>query len=565
MSDILVLVLRRLRAPLITLIAVYAIAIFGLVLMPGTDPSGQPWRLSVFDAFYVMTYTATTIGFGEVPYPFSYAQRLWMTLSIYLSVVGWAYTLGSVFALTRHPAFKLALRHHRFERSVARMTERFYVVCGYGQSGRRLVAALDRIGYATVVLEQDEQRTRAHLVSDMQHPTALLVADARAPDVLLTAGIRMPNCMGLIALTGDDQVNQAIVIGARALAKDCRLLARVKSEAAQDMLSEFGNVIVVNSFHSFGVNFAMALSKPDTLRLEDWITGVPGAEPPPRFVLPHGHWVIAGYGRFGHAVAQALADAGLTWKAIDIDPAQCSEDGIVGNSVAEEALRRAGIEQACGLIACTDVDASNLAVIIAARRCHKKLFVVVRQNQVGNRALIAAAHADMEFVQAQLMTNEVLQEMTTPLLNRFLMRARNQPNAWAVGLIQRLREVVGDKVPYIWGVRIAPELVGVAHVFGERPEPPFALSHLMADPLQRSARLPVVALMLSRAGNDMLLPDVNLPLAQNDRIVFAGTQMVEQLQRRTLADDVVIDYLRTGHEPPRTWLGRLLMRGDDRA
>ncbi|MCB2006475.1 MAG: NAD-binding protein [Burkholderiaceae bacterium] len=565
MSDILVLVLRRLRAPLITLIAVYAIAIFGLVLMPGTDPSGQPWRLSVFDAFYVMTYTATTIGFGEVPYPFSYAQRLWMTLSIYLSVVGWAYTLGSVFALTRHPAFKLALRHHRFERSVARMTERFYVVCGYGQSGRRLVAALDRIGYATVVLEQDEQRTRAHLVSDMQHPTALLVADARAPDVLLTAGIRMPNCMGLIALTGDDQVNQAIVIGARALAKDCRLLARVKSEAAQDMLSEFGNVIVVNPFHSFGVNFAMALSKPDTLRLEDWITGVPGAEPPPRFVLPHGHWVIAGYGRFGHAVAQALADAGLTWKAIDIDPAQCSEDGIVGNSVAEEALRRAGIEQACGLIACTDVDASNLAVIIAARRCHKKLFVVVRQNQVGNRALIAAAHADMEFVQAQLMTNEVLQEMTTPLLNRFLMRARNQPNAWAVGLIQRLREVVGDKVPYIWGVRIAPELVGVAHVFGERPEPPFALSHLMADPLQRSARLPVVALMLSRAGNDMLLPDVNLPLAQNDRIVFAGTQMVEQLQRRTLADDVVIDYLRTGHEPPRTWLGRLLMRGDDRA
>ena len=80
MSDILVLILRRLRAPLITLIAVYAISIFGLVLMPGTDPAGQPWRLSVFDAFYVMSYTATTIGFGEVPHPFSYAQRLWMTV-----------------------------------------------------------------------------------------------------------------------------------------------------------------------------------------------------------------------------------------------------------------------------------------------------------------------------------------------------------------------------------------------------------------------------------------------------------------------------------------------------
>ncbi len=37
MSDILTLTLRRLRAPLITLISVYAIAIFGLVLMPGVD------------------------------------------------------------------------------------------------------------------------------------------------------------------------------------------------------------------------------------------------------------------------------------------------------------------------------------------------------------------------------------------------------------------------------------------------------------------------------------------------------------------------------------------------
>lgn len=560
MSDILVLILRRLRAPLVTLIAVYAISIFGLVLMPGTDPQGQPWRLSVFDAFYVMSYTATTIGFGEVPYPFSYAQRLWLTVSIYLSVVGWAYTLGSIFALTRHPAFKAALDRHRFERRVARMTDRFYIVCGYGQSGRRLAAALDRIGYGTVVLERDEARARAHLVTDMQRPTALLVADARAPDVLLAAGVHMRHCLGLIALTGDDPVNQAIVIGARALAPECRLLARVKSSAAQDTLRELGGVIAVNPFDTFGLNFGMALSRPDTLRLEDWITGVPGAEPPARFVLPRGHWVIAGYGRFGHAVASALEQAGLTWKGIDVDPASCDEHAVVGNSLTEDALRRAGIEQACGLVACTDVDASNLAVVTAARRCQKKLFVVVRQNQVGNRAMIEAARADMEFVQAQLMTNEVLQEMTTPLLNRFLLLARGQPNAWAAGLITRLREVVGDVVPYIWGIRIAPELVGVAHAFGERPEPPLALSHLMVDPDQRRDKLPVVALMLTRGSRDILLPDVNTPLAKNDRVVFAGTQEIEGLQRRTLADDVAVDYLRTGREPPRTWLGRLLMR-----
>ena len=41
--------------------------------------------MSIFHAFYVMSYTATTIGFGEVPHPFNDAQRLWVTFAIYLS------------------------------------------------------------------------------------------------------------------------------------------------------------------------------------------------------------------------------------------------------------------------------------------------------------------------------------------------------------------------------------------------------------------------------------------------------------------------------------------------
>ena len=64
MSDIQLMILRRMRMPLVVVIVAYTIAVFGLALMPGVDPEGRPWRLSLFDAFYVMSYTATTIGFG---------------------------------------------------------------------------------------------------------------------------------------------------------------------------------------------------------------------------------------------------------------------------------------------------------------------------------------------------------------------------------------------------------------------------------------------------------------------------------------------------------------------
>jgi len=128
MSDILFLILRRLRAPLITVIIVYAISVGGLALIPGLAPDGSRQPMSIFHAFYVMSYTATTIGFGEIPHPFTDAQRLWVTFAIYLSVIGWAYTLGSVVALANDAPFRTMLRRSIFNWQVRGLAEPFYLL-----------------------------------------------------------------------------------------------------------------------------------------------------------------------------------------------------------------------------------------------------------------------------------------------------------------------------------------------------------------------------------------------------------------------------------------------------
>ena len=53
MDSIIFLILRRMRAPLITLIITYAISMLGFTLMPGVDSNGKPWSMSIFEAFYV--------------------------------------------------------------------------------------------------------------------------------------------------------------------------------------------------------------------------------------------------------------------------------------------------------------------------------------------------------------------------------------------------------------------------------------------------------------------------------------------------------------------------------
>ena len=109
MDSIIYLVFRNMRQPLLTLLVVYAVAVFGLTVIPGVDADGNPWHMSIFHAFYFVSYMATTIGFGEIPYEFTDAQRLWVSLSLYAAVVAWIYAFGTILALVQDKTFQEAI------------------------------------------------------------------------------------------------------------------------------------------------------------------------------------------------------------------------------------------------------------------------------------------------------------------------------------------------------------------------------------------------------------------------------------------------------------------------
>ena len=51
-TDAIFIVIRRMRAPLIFIITVFAISVLGLTLVPGRDEGGHTTHLSAFEAFY---------------------------------------------------------------------------------------------------------------------------------------------------------------------------------------------------------------------------------------------------------------------------------------------------------------------------------------------------------------------------------------------------------------------------------------------------------------------------------------------------------------------------------
>ncbi|GAB3200345.1 hypothetical protein GCM10027261_32160 [Geodermatophilus arenarius] len=549
-------VLRRMRAPLITLIVIFAVSVLGLSLVPGVDADGQPARLSPFDAFYVMSYTATTIGFGEIPYAFSYAQRMWVTGAIYLTVVGWAYAIGSLLALLQDRAFRQAMALRHVSRKVTRLREPFLLICGYGQAGETLGLSLDALGRRFTVVDIAESRIDALEIAPHRGDVPGVVGDARDPHVLGVAGLGHPWCEGVLAVTGDDEANLAVAMAAALLRPELTVVTRTTSAAVAERMSRFGSPTVINPFDRFGDHLRLALRTPASYQLTTWLESGPGAELPPRGTAPApGRWVVCGYGRFGRHFAADLGAEGLEVTVVDTTPG----DGVVeGDAADPDVIRRTDLATAVGLVAGTDNDTTNLSLVAEARRVNPSLFVAARQNQPADAALFAAMEVDALLVPTEVVAHDAYARLSTPLLWRFLRELPGQSDEWSAGVVERLLDACGAHLEALWKVRLTPEDAPALHP--RLAGGCFRLGDLLRDPADRDQTLLAVPLLLLRGEEAVLTPDPGTVLEPGDELLFAGRAAVHREVEATLFIDGVADYLVTGQRVPQSWIWRKLSR-----
>lgn len=554
------LVLRRMRAPLIVLIVIFAVSTLGLTLIPGQTPEGRPFRMGFFDAFYVMSYTASTIGFGEIPYPFTYNQRMWVTISIYLTVVGWAYAIGSMLALIQERSFRQALALQHFSRKVERMREPFLIVAGYGRTGELLARSLDTLGRRFVVLDSDGGRIDDLYLDSYHADVPGLVADAGDPGHLAVAGLEHPACEGVLALTNDDETNLAVVQTAALLRPSLPVITRAVSSETAERMRAFGEPTIVNPFDRFGDHLRIALRAPASFQLMTWLESGPGAPLPGRGAPPsHGHWVMCGYGRFGREVVCDLRAEGL--HVTVIEPRELTEhdpDAIVGRGDDPATLEKAGIGHAVGFVAGTDNDTTNLSLVTAARRANPKVFVAARQNRAASAALFAAVDVDSLLVPADVVAHEVYAQLATPLLWRFLQAVPQHDDAWAAAVVDRLMALCGEHLQAVWKVRLnrseAPAVQAWLADGGGR------LGDLLRDPDDRDERLHAVPLLIARADGDVIAPDDGHVLAVDDELLLVGWPSARRQLDSTLMADATAAYVLRDRNVPASWIWRTLTR-----
>ncbi|MBE0469414.1 MAG: NAD-binding protein [Methyloprofundus sp.] len=549
------IVMREMRAPLMTILIVYALSILGMVFIPGIEIDGNTQYLSIFHAFYVISYTATTIGFGEIPYAFSDAQRLWMIVCIYAGVVTWFYALGSIVRLFQNRFFLRAVEEWRFSKNVHRITGPFYIVCGFGDTGSVLVRGMNDAGLRAIVIDQSEERIQALKLRNYKTAVPGLCANASIPRYLLEARVQDAMCQGVVCVTNDEEVNLKTSAMARLLNPQVRIITMSKVDDFEETLSTLGGEVhIVDPFKTFARVLNASINNPAFYALNNWLVGDKGATLTSYVQPPVGGWIICGYGRMGLEANRVLTKNGIKTAVIDPHSRRKEEeiDTYVIGHVNAKTLSQAGIHEAVGLLAADADDGHNLGALLNARCLNKKLFTIVRQNSHENEVAFSVANADMIMQPTLVTARKILLLLIAPLLKpffRYLLLKEPGREQVLNDLLVLLREKIGDNKPSLATIDFTAEKSSAVIQALEAGEE-VLLEHIIADPRNRDVELDLVPFVIKSRGKEVVLPPKDYKILEGDQLLFCGTATAKELLRSSINSEYTLYYLRTGRYKP---------------
>jgi len=551
MNYVAFLILRRLRAPLIALISIYSILILGYVLIPGQDANGNEYRMSFFHAFYFVSFMGSTIGFGELPYEFTTAQRFWTIFAIYSSVIAWIYSIGAVVAIFRDDSFIRLVQRARFRFRVAMVKEPFYIVCGYGLTGSSVVAKMSRRGMRCAVIDVDSARIEAMELDSLPIDVANLCADASDPDVLNDAGIDLPNCVGVLCLTNDDHANLSISITSKLLKPNRVVICRVETRDYARNMDSFGTDHILDPFEIFADYLDGAIHQPYRHLIYDWLISPEHRAVSTAHKEKQGLWVICGYGRFGKALKKRFDSNDMPTVIIEPEPEarglKETEAVVKGLGTEAETLLEANISQAVGVIAGTSDDANNLSIVMTARALNPSLTMVARQNHRLNKSVFGAAGIDMLMDPSNIISNHIIALLKTPLLIEFLGSLTAEDESWSKDLIEQLEKIVGEHEVDSWS--LALNETGAPAVYNQlRQGREVTLRQLMVHPHDRNRALACTPLLLKRAGRYMMTPDKNMALRIDDEVLMCGLSRAASWMLWLSKNHNALKYVMSGEE-----------------
>ncbi len=245
----------RIRYALLALLAAIIFGTIGFHFI-------ERWPLA--DSLYVTVQTLTTVGYGDQT-PRSGMGRMFAVAVMLIGAGGVALAISTIVQSVVQSELVATFGQRRRSRRMSKLSNHF-IICGSGRVGSHLVRDLLRTNESFVVIEQNQQRAAEFA----QRGVNVLVSDATLDETLREA--RVEHARGLAACLPDDADNVYVVLTARDLNPNLRIVARAAEEQAEAKLLRAGANHVVAPTIIGGHRMAVALTKPAISEFMDSIT-----------------------------------------------------------------------------------------------------------------------------------------------------------------------------------------------------------------------------------------------------------------------------------------------------
>ncbi|QRM18896.1 potassium channel protein [Dechloromonas sp. TW-R-39-2] len=239
----------------------FAVHVFGTVGYMVLTEGKYSW----FDCFYMTFITVATIGFGEIiDMSSNQPARI---LTVVIGILG-AGNLSMLFSVVTVALLETdlngTLQRKRMEKAIKKL-KGHYILCGFGRVGRNIAHELEATNRHYVAVDEDTLRLLEY--KEKSPGFLYLHGDASDDDILLAADLE--HAKGVFAVTGDDSRNLMIVITAKQLKPDVRIVARCQETRNIEKMRKAGADAIVSPDFTGGMRIASAMIRPHVVSFLD--------------------------------------------------------------------------------------------------------------------------------------------------------------------------------------------------------------------------------------------------------------------------------------------------------
>lgn len=243
---------KKLVFPIIALAILFCTGIIGYIII-------EKW--SLLTAIYMTIITLTTVGYGDLG--MSDAGRTFTVIFIIVGISIFAYGLSSMVAFIIEGELSDALRRKKMENAISKLRNH-YIICGAGDTGIHIIKEFAQMKTNFVVIEQDSERIQ-HLLET--HEFLYIEGDSTNDETLLKAGI--DKATGLVICLSDDKNNLFVVLSARELNPNLKIISKAVELSAREKLHKAGADEVILPDAIGGLRMASVILRPKVVSFID--------------------------------------------------------------------------------------------------------------------------------------------------------------------------------------------------------------------------------------------------------------------------------------------------------